>query len=107
MKKSLYSDAPATFEKWDAVHTLVNYDVAEVTISAEVTRTAYECSQVLVEGQPTYQKVTEALIRVTYSVSDELAILRQRDTKPEEFKAYDAFVEDCKAKAKKIMGIDG
>lgn len=39
-----------------------------------------------------------ALIRERYSISDELAILRQRDTKPEEFAEYNAFVEECKAK---------
>ena len=41
-----------------------------------------------------------AEIRKKYSVSDELAILRQRDTKPEEFQEYYQFVEDCKSKVK-------
>lgn len=36
-------------------------------------------------------------IREVYSVDDELAILRQRDTKPEEFVEYNAFVEKIKA----------
>ena len=36
-------------------------------------------------------------IREVYSVDDELAILRQRDTKPEEFAEYNAFVEKIKA----------
>ncbi len=36
-------------------------------------------------------------IRVVYSVDDELAILRQRDTKPEEFAEYNDFVEQIKA----------
>ena len=35
-------------------------------------------------------------IREVYSVDDELAILRQRDTKPEEFEKYNAFVEQVK-----------
>ena len=36
-------------------------------------------------------------IRKKYSIDDELAILRQRDTKPEEFAEYNAFVEQIKA----------
>ena len=40
-------------------------------------------------------------VRERYTVSDELAILRQRDTKPTEFYEYNAFCEECKAKAKK------
>lgn len=36
-------------------------------------------------------------IREVYSIDDELAILRQRDTKPKEFAEYNAFVEKVKA----------
>ena len=39
-------------------------------------------------------------IRARYSLSEEFAILRQRDEKPEEFAAYNAFAEACKAEAK-------
>ena len=42
-------------------------------------------------------------IRERYSVDDELAILRQRDTKPDEFAAYYEYAEQCKAQAKKQM----
>jgi hypothetical protein len=45
-------------------------------------------------------------IRNRYTVNQELAILRQRDTKAEEFAAYNAFVEECKSEAKKELGID-
>lgn len=40
------------------------------------------------------------LIRERYSLSDELAILRQRDEKPEEYKEYFAFCEECKKQVK-------
>ena len=40
------------------------------------------------------------LIRERYSLDAELAILRQRDEKPDEYQAYFAFCEECKAKAK-------
>jgi len=38
-------------------------------------------------------------IRMRYPLSAELAILRQRDTKPEEFAEYCAYAELCKAEA--------
>jgi hypothetical protein len=38
----------------------------------------------------------EKRIRLRYSVSDELAILRQRDEKPLEFAAYHMYAEECK-----------
>lgn len=41
------------------------------------------------------------LVREEYSVDDELAILRQRDTKIDEFNAYNAFVEECKMTARR------
>lgn len=47
-----------------------------------------------------YAARVEELIRQKYSVGAELAILRQRDTKPDEFAEYDAYAEMCKAQAK-------
>ena len=49
---------------------------------------------------PTYEERVEQLIREKYSLNQELAIQRQRDTKPEEFEVYFAFCEECKTKAK-------
>lgn len=48
---------------------------------------------------PYAQRVVDR-IRTKYSVDDELAILRQRDTKPEEFAEYNDFVEQIKAEEK-------
>ena len=47
-----------------------------------------------------YANLVSKLIRERYSVDDEMAILRQRDTKPEEYETYNAFCEECKAKAR-------
>ena len=49
---------------------------------------------------PTYEERVEQLIRERYSVNQELAIQRQRDTKPEEFEEYFAYCEECKRVAK-------
>ena len=46
------------------------------------------------------EHVINERIRERYSLSGELAILRQRDTKPEEFAAYNEFVEQVKAEVK-------
>lgn len=43
-----------------------------------------------------YKERVIARIRERYSIDDELAILRQRDAKPEEYKAYNNFVEQIK-----------
>lgn len=47
-----------------------------------------------------YKAAVERLIRERYSVADELGILRQRDTKPQEFAEYNVFAEACKAQAR-------
>lgn len=44
----------------------------------------------------TYEQRIVLRIREKYSVDDELAFLRQRDTKPDEFAAYNDFVEGIK-----------
>lgn len=51
---------------------------------------------------PYEQRVVDR-IRLKYSVDDELAILRQRDTKPDEFIAYNDFVERIKAEEKEAV----
>jgi hypothetical protein len=51
-----------------------------------------------------YGELVENLIRRKYSLSAELAILRQRDSKPAEFAEYNAYAEQCKAEAKSLLG---
>lgn len=50
-----------------------------------------------------YESKVIQKIRERYSVNQELAILRQRDTKPAEFAIYNAYVESCKADVKQEM----
>lgn len=52
--------------------------------------------------KPPYNERVVSRIREVYSVDDELAILRQRDTKPEEFAEYNAFVEQVKAEERAV-----
>lgn len=50
--------------------------------------------------EPTYEERVVYLIRERYNLDAELAILRQRDSKPSEFAEYNAYCEECKIKAK-------
>ena len=53
-----------------------------------------------VEAKIEYENKIVALIRKKYNINQELAILRQRDTKPTEFVEYSKYVEKCKAEVK-------
>lgn len=55
--------------------------------------------------QPSYDELVDAEIRKRYSISQEFAILRQRDEKPEEYIEYYAYCEQCKATVKELLGI--
>ena len=48
-----------------------------------------------------YGSLVEKKVRSRYSLSAELAILRQRDIKPEEFAEYNDYVELCKSEVKR------
>lgn len=48
-----------------------------------------------------YEGLVVSKIRQRYSLDQELALLRQRDSKYTEFNDYNEYVEKCKAEAKK------
>lgn len=50
-----------------------------------------------------YENMIIRKIRSKYTVNQELAILRQRDSKPEEFADYNTFVEQCKLEVKELL----
>lgn len=52
-----------------------------------------------------YENKIVSLIRKKYNVNQELAILRQRDTKPEEWNIYNEYVESCKRQVKEELGL--
>ena len=65
-------------------------DVLEVSEKPACTRSQYE-------------SLVESYIRERYTVSQEIAILRQRDSKPEEFAEYNAFAETAKQRARTAL----
>lgn len=50
-----------------------------------------------------YELKVEMNIRKKYTLSQELAILRQRDIKADEYAEYNAYCEECKAQAKREL----
>ena len=52
------------------------------------------------ETQAAYEEYVNALIREKYTLSQDFAILRQKDSKPVEYAAYNEYCETCKAQAK-------
>lgn len=58
------------------------------------------------EKNERYENLIVSEIRKKYTIDQELAILRQRDTKPEEFAEYNTYVEDCKAKVKETLQLE-
>lgn len=57
-----------------------------------------------VGSQKSLDRLIAQKIRARYDVDQELAIQRQRDTKPQEFAEYFEYVESCKAEAKRELG---
>ncbi len=52
-----------------------------------------------------YGELVSLFIHEKYSIDSELAILRQRDIKIDEFEEYNVYCEECKIRARKIKGI--
>jgi hypothetical protein len=50
-----------------------------------------------------YDEAVNTEIRKQYSESSEFAILRQKDEKPEEYKTYYDYCEQCKTYAKEMI----
>lgn len=62
-------------------------------------------------AEPEEFKITEAeypsyvamKIHERYSIDDEIAIIRQKEEKPEEYAEYFAYCEQCKTEAKALI----
>ena len=50
-----------------------------------------------------YGETVDSKIRDKYSISQEFAILRQKDEKPEEYKEYYDYCEECKKYVKGMI----
>ena len=90
----------------------VKYDDPYSDIVDTIVPIPDEWEEVPRDSVPPYRKAEYkakivALIRRRYDRDDENGILRQRDTKPDEFAAYNAYVEQCKTEAaESLMAIN-
>lgn len=80
--------------------TYINAKTGEIT-QRELTAEEIAEMEAMQQQQPqiSYDQLVSDLILARYTVNQELAINRQRDTKPEEFQEYFDFCEQCKQKA--------
>lgn len=53
-----------------------------------------------IRNEEDYGNQVNDLIRRRYSLSEELSLLRQRDSKQEEYQKYNAYCEECKKTVK-------
>ena len=53
-----------------------------------------------------YKNRVGELISEKYTINDEIALHRQKDSKPDQYQEYYEYCEACKAQAKKELGID-
>ena len=81
--EDVYSDCQASDFDEDLTFNLEKYNTRKQVIANEE-----------------YENKIVALIRQKYNVNQELAILRQRDTKPIEYQEYYDYVEQCKEQVK-------
>ena len=86
--RSLYFNGSTYVPPKDDILIAAGYEIREVEIPEP---TPY---------QPTYEERVVELIRMRYSIDDELRNIRMRDTDPETFNEYYAYVEECKQQAK-------
>ena len=54
-------------------------------------------------GEKMRGAVVTAMIRRRYTLSNEMALLRQRDEKPEEYATYNEYAETCKTEARAFI----
>lgn len=88
------------------LHRVGSDDYAEIRHTMVKDPDAWE--EIAVADIPPYTKAEYKakiveLIRRRYDQDDENGILRQRDTKPDEFAEYDAYVEQCKVEARQSL----
>lgn len=79
-----YSPAQEAWDEYEDIKVYIPYNGEELA-KKEIER---------------YENITEMNIRKKYSLSQELAILRQRDSKPEEYAEYNVYCEQCKVEAR-------
>lgn len=85
----------------DKYHTTINYEITEVEGGYEVESVTIVTDGPLSEEH--HSQVVTALIRARYTADDEFAIARQSYADVNDYVAYNAYVEKCKAIACSVL----
>lgn len=101
MEKSFSKVRPAIVEKWDGSKSVVRFNIVEVPDGDDGVK--YEYYEVLV-SEVSRKAIIEAIIRTTYSESDEIALAFGREADVEKKAAHEEFVAQAKVWADEILG---
>lgn len=80
----------------------INAQTGEVT-QRELTPEEIAQMQEIEEVEIPYEQRAVSLIREKYSIDDELAVSRQRESKPDEWNEYFDYCEWCKSESNKLI----
>ena len=83
-KRAVSWQEPAT----EGTQTVIGYSYNEVDIYAD---------------HASRESFIAGLIHTRYSVDAEISILRQKESKPQEFESYNAFAEECKVRVLELF----
>lgn len=73
-----------------------------------MTKTERKLSRLNGTQEKEYGALVTRKLRTRYSLSEELATLRKRESDPDAFAAYNAFAEECKREAREeVFGEEG
>ena len=100
MEKSFSKVRPAKVEKWDGSKSVVRFNIVEVPDGDDGVK--YEYFEVLV-SEVSRKAIIEAIIRTTYSESDEIALAFGREADAEKIAAHEEYVAQAKVWADEIL----
>jgi len=102
-------DKPAEVENLFSGRHDVNLNIKETSFTDPQTGEAhvgytFDCYRV--KSMSTEEgEIVNCLVRKKYKTdSEEFSLIRQKDTKPDEYAAYNTYCEECKALGKTIWG---
>lgn len=90
-KYTLFLDKTAVSWQEPAIEgtqTVVGYNYEEIDIEAD---------------HASRESFIAGLIHTRYSVDAEISILRQKESKPQEFEAYNTYAEECKVRVSALF----
>ena len=100
MSKSSSKVRPDKVAPWDGQKMVVRYNITEVPDGEEGVK--YEYDEVLV-AEVSRKAIIEAIVRVRYTESDEIALAFGREADAEKIAAHEEYVAQAKVWADEIL----